>query len=50
MEFKKCQVGDSIFGDPTEEDIRNDEAKEFTGMINSSVDDIKTAMSWYFKE
>ena len=50
MEFKKCQVGDSIFGNPTEDDIQNDEAKEFTGMIASSVDDIRQAMDWYFKE
>ena len=50
MEFKKCQVGESIFGDPTEDDIRNDEVKEYTGMIGSSVEDIRQAMDWYFKE
>ena len=41
MEFKKCQVGDFVFGDPTEDDIRNDAAKEYTGMIGSSVEDIR---------
>lgn len=50
MEFKKCHVGDKIFGNPTSEDVANDDAKEFTGMIGSSVEDVRQAIDWYFRE
>ena len=41
MEFKKCQVGPHIYGDPTEEDLQNEAAQDYTGMISSSVEEIK---------
>jgi hypothetical protein len=50
MEFKKCQVGNKVFGNPTQDDITNDAAKEYQGMIQSSADECRTAMDWYFKE
>ena len=50
MEFKKCQVGPHVYGDPTEEDLQNEAAQDYTGMITSSVDEIKSQMDWHFKE
>lgn len=40
MEFKKCQTGEKVFGDPTENDIANS-VPENEGMRTSSVDSIR---------
>ena len=50
MEFKKCQVGDQTFGTPTPEDLKAGEDKEYTGMIESSVEVVRNALDWHFKE
>ena len=41
MEFKKCQTGILVWGDPTDQDIKND-VPENEGMRNSSVNVIRS--------
>jgi len=41
MEFKKCQTGILVWGDPTDQDIKNG-VPENEGMRNSSVNVIRS--------
>ena len=41
MEFKKCQTGILVWGDPTDQDIKNS-VPENEGMRNSSVNVIRS--------
>jgi hypothetical protein len=43
MEFKKCQVGNAVFGHLNETDIANG-VMEYPGMIQSSVDIVRDAL------
>lgn len=49
MEFKKCQIDNLVFGDPSEEDLAND-VPENEGMRESSVKLAAKSIEWYFKE
>ena len=41
MEFKKCQVGRETYGHLTDHDINEGVIKDYSGMIQSSVDAVK---------
>jgi len=44
MEFKKCYIGNEVYGHLTDQDI-NDGVSDYIGMIDSSVKVVRTEMA-----
>jgi hypothetical protein len=48
MEFKKCQIANVVYGDATDQDIRN-QIPENEGMRKSSVSIIEDALKTFYQ-